>query len=427
MNKNNWHFWYEAEIPTGQAGQAPASDPNAPGQGGSVTQQQPANPPQDGSDPSAPAQPEDDVTQDPQTIETPKSNDKDFEQWRHDFMEMAEKCDNTEMMNSINSVRDMPGLESPQRKFVEDNFQIFSFRRDSNILKASTEIRNNIKKDLDRINPGTTVMQHLCQALDEQPLLYQNIIKMAGTFGWKSDLHRKWLAALMGAVQIGGGGVMKDLVYSAKDFNINFSTRFATQFGEINLSRWSLVQGDPKQYLKPDEQESLQEGSPEEKQVLRRKIIIKSIGEMFRKRAFLINVVNTDGTVYSIGWDLGNSLLESYKSGKIVVRGQESEDKEVLIGDDGNIIPVIDYNIMFVKETGEVDDDGRPETNEVPFIQRRDSILYLVADLDTIRTATAGMSGIFFKETPYGGNPAEILQLQRSVPGLFEIIFRQVV
>ena len=342
-------------------------------------------------------------------------------------MEFAEKCDNTEMMNSINTVRDLPGLEAPQRKFVEDNFQIFAFRRDSNILKASTEIRNAIKKDLDRINPGTTVMQHLCQSLDEQPLLYQNLIKLAGTFGWKSDLHRKWIAALLGAVQVGGGGAAKDLIYSAKDFNINFSTRFTTQFGEINLGRWSLVQNDPKQYLKPDEQENLNDGSPEERQVLRRKVIIKSIGEMFRKRAFLINVVNPEGTVYSIGWDLGNSLLEAYKDGKIVVRGQDNEDKEILIGDNGQIMPVIDYNLMFVKENGNVDDDGRPETEEVPFIQRRDSILYLVADLDTIRTASAGMSGIFFKETPYGGNPAEILQLQRSVPGLFEIVFKQVV
>ena len=136
MSKNNLHFWLEAEVPT--AGQAPQSDPYAPQQGGNFSQQQPSTPPQDGSDPSAQMQPqpEDDVTKDPKAIETPKSKEQDFEQWRHEFMEFAEKCDNTEMMNSINTVRDLPGLEAPQRKFVEDNFQIFAFRRDSNILKA---------------------------------------------------------------------------------------------------------------------------------------------------------------------------------------------------------------------------------------------------------------------------------------------------
>ncbi len=179
--------------------------------------------------------------------------------------------------------------------------------------------------------------------------------------------------------------------------------------------------------MKPDERESLSEGSPEEKQVLRRKIIIKSVAETYRKRAFLIHVVTADGTTYMIGWDLGNSLMDAYKEGKIVVRGQENEAKEVLIGDDGEIIPVIDYSILFVKETGEVDDSGRPETEEVPFIQRRDSTLYLTADLDTLKIASAGMSGIFFNSVPYGGNPSDIKQLQKAVPGLYEILSKQVV
>jgi len=119
--------------------------------------------------------------------------------------------------------------------------------------------------------------------------------------------------------------------------------------------------------------------------------------------------------------------MDAYKEGKIVVRGQENESKEISIGDDGEILPIIDYSLLFVKETGEVDDNGRPETEEVPFIQRRDSTLYLVADLDTLKMAAAGLSGIFFNSVPYGGNPSDIQQLQRSLPGLYDIIAKQVV
>ena len=416
------YFWFEAEVPA--VPQAPASD--AQSGIGATPQQQPAQPPNPGEDPSAGAQ--DDVTQDPQTMDAPPEDrgDKDYEQWKHEFMEAAVKADNEELIAMLNSVRDHE-LEAPQHKFVEDNFQIFTFRRDANVFKASKEIRNNVKKDLDRTNPGTTLMQHLGQALEQQPLLYQGLIKLAGTFGWKQDLHRKWLAAFLGAVQVGGGSTNKDLVYCGDDYDINISTRFTTQFGEINIGKWSLVDSDPDKYLKPDERESLSEGSPEEKQVLRRKIIIKAVAETYRKRAFMVHVVTPDGTVYMLGWDLGNSLLDAYKEGKVVVRGMENEEKEILIGDDGEIIPVIDYSILFVRETGEVDDSGRPETEEVPFIERRDSTLYLVADLDTLKTAAAGMSGIFFQSIPYGGNPSDIKELQRSVPGLYEIISRQVV
>ncbi len=425
MTNNNIYFWLEAEQPA--APQAPTSDPLSAGQAGQIPPQEPPQQPAPGDDPSAGAQPDpDDVTQDPQSMEEPKAEEQSFEEWKHNFLEMAIKADNEELVYMLNAVRDRE-LEVSQRRFVEDNIQVFMFRRDANVLKASKEFRNLLKQDLDRTNPGTTVMQHLTQVLDANPLLYQGLIKLSGTFAWKADLHRKWIAAFLGAVQVGGGATNKDIQICEKEFDINLSTRFATQFGEINIGKWSLIESDPKEYLKPDEQESLQEGSPEEKQVLRRKIIVKSIGETYRKRAFCVHVVSTDGTVYSLGWDLGNSILEAYKAGKVVVRGRENEDKEIMIGDDGEIIPVIDYSILFVRETGEVDDNGRPETEEVPFIERRDSTLYLVADMEVLKMASSGMSGMFFHQVPYGGNPAEILQLQRSIPGLYELISKQVV
>lgn len=423
MKNNVFYYWMEAEDPA--MPQAPNTDPNAPGGVGAVPPQQNQATPQTGNDPSAAA--EDDVTQDPQTIDAPPEDEnKDYDQWRHQFMELAVRAENEELINMLTSVQDNE-MEASERKFVEDNLQIFMYRRDSNVLKASNVIRNAIKKDLDRTNPGTTLMQHLGKALDEQPLLYQNLIKLSGTFAWKGDLHRKWIAAFLGAIQIGGGATGKDLIYCGDEYEINISTRLVTQFGEINIGKWSLVEDDPKKYLKADERENLSEGAPEEKQVLRRKIILKSIAENYRKRAFMIHICTTDGTIYALGWDLGNSLLDAYKEGKVVVRGQENEEKEILISDKGEIIPVIDYSILFVKETGEVDDNGKPETQEVPFLERRDSTLYLVADLDTLKMASAGMSGMFFTSVPYNGNPSDIRKLQQSVPGLSEILSKQVV
>ncbi len=101
----------------------------------------------------------------------PQGQEQDFEQWRHDFFELAIKCDNEEMVNAINSVKERPGLEAAQKRFVEDNFNIFMYRRDATVAKASKEIRNLVKQELDRTNPGTTIMQHICATLDANPLL----------------------------------------------------------------------------------------------------------------------------------------------------------------------------------------------------------------------------------------------------------------
>lgn len=420
--KNNIHFWLlEADDPTGQM---PPQQPQMPQE----PQGQPQMPPGEEQPPQAPPEEEqpDDVTQDPQNIEEPQQEAQSFEEWRHDFMEMAIKGDNEELVNMLNSIRDNE-LEVSQSRFVEDNVQVFMFRRDHNVLEASKKFKSLLKQDLDRTNPGTTVMQHLSQVLETDPTLYQGLIKLSGTFAWKADLHRKWIAALLGAVQVGGGSVTKDIQICEKKYDINLSTRFATQWGEINIGKWSLIESDPKEHLKPDEQEGMEEGSPEEKQMYRRKIIIKSIGETYRKRAFIVHVVGMDGTIYSLGWDLGNSVLDAYKAGKLVVRGRENADKEIMIGDDGEIIPVIDYSIMFLKETGEVDDSGRPETEEVPFMERRDSTLYLVADAELLKLASSTMSGMFFHSVPYGGNPSDILKLRRSIPGLYELISKQTV
>jgi hypothetical protein len=417
---HNFQSWLEAEVPAAQ--QAPAVDPNA-NQVSAATQQgtPPPEPPQQ-------AEPEDDVENDPKQIMKPEEGrDMDFEQWRHQFFELAVKDDTEEMVSAIEVVRDRQGLEAAQRKFVEDNLNILLYRRDSDVTKIMKQIRKLVKEDLDKTNPGTTLVQHLTATLDTVPLMYNTLLKLSGTFGWKGDLHRKWLAALLGAIQVGGGGNREDLVYSEKEYNINISTRFYTQFGEINLGKWSLLADDPQRYLKEAELSRLQEGSPEEKQVLRRRIVMESIAEKFKTRAFIIHIAEQQGTIFSIGWDLGNSLIDAYTDGKLVVRGKENDDKEAMINDEGEIIPVIDYKILYVKESGDVDDDGRPETEEVSFIERRDSILYLTADLEVIRNASAGMSGIFFKEQPYNGNPSEILTLQRCLPNLSEIIQRQCV
>src|SRR5581483_5054907 len=171
--KKNIYYWIEAEDPIGF--QAPETQPDAP-QDNPVPQDNPnTTPTQDPNAPKDPNATQDDM-QEPEQIETPENEEKDYEAWRHDFMEAAIRCDNEELINFLNSIRDRQ-LEASQKKFVEDNIQIFMFRRDATVLKASQTVRNSIKKDLDSTNPGTSVMQHLTQALDQNPLLYQGLIK----------------------------------------------------------------------------------------------------------------------------------------------------------------------------------------------------------------------------------------------------------
>lgn len=387
-----------------------------------------------GENPNSPPEEEkqDDITQDPQAPmgmdDENGGSPQDFDSWKRQFFKLAIKGDPMEMMNWVESIRSQQGLMAPQRKFVEDNWQILVLRQNGTVDRACREVRKLIKNNLDRNNPGVSVMQHITLVLEqsETPQLRDVFIKLAGLYGLKNDLHRKYLSALTGCVQVGGGGDSEDLAYSEKDYSIQFATRFGTQFGEMKIGKWSLQQDDPERYLQDAELERLSDGSPEEKQVLRRRVVIESIAERYKNRSFLIHVVAPDeGAIYAFGWDMADSILAGYKEGKIIVRSRDAADSEAMIDDEGAIVPLLDLSILYLKETGETDELGKPKTREVPFMERREGQLYLTAQLETIRDVSSGMQGIFFKEVPFNGNPSDIIEIMRSVPNLEEILMRR--
>lgn len=365
-----------------------------------------------------------DVSQDPQSPDLPDSGDEqDFEQWKDKFFKASVKGDANELIDILNEVRELESLQSYQRKFVNDNFNIQMLRLNANIAKASKEVRNLLKKTLDRNNPATSVINHITEVLSQDPMLNSIFIKLNGYGGLKGDLYRKFIAALLGAVQVGSGADNEDIIFNEKEYSIMMSTRFNAQWGNVFIGNWSLREDDPKRYLKDVEIKRLEEGSPEEKDVLRRRIVIESIAEQFKTRAFILGVVQ-EGTIYTVGWDISGSLKAAYSEGRLVVRTKRSENSEAMIDEDGKIIPFVDLAIHYVKETGEEDEEGGSEVEEIEFIQRRNGSLYLTALLPTIKEAATTLQGAVFKETPYQGNPSDLKTLTRCVYSTNDLLLR---
>ena len=390
-------------------GEVPAQDPNV------------ANPSQE----MAP-QPEQmpDAASDPQAPDMPQEKEElDFEAWKKKFIVDSTKGDVAELKSEILEVRDRD-LDPYQRKFVEDNLQILFLRENSNIDKASKEIRKLMKEELDHNNPASTMVNHMAKVLEQQPLLNNCFIKLTGLYSMKGDIHRKFIGALFGAIQVGSGAYNEDLVYNEKDYSIRISTRFNSRFGEVHLGQWALKEDDPQRYLQPPELKRLEEGSPEERDALRKRIVMESIAEYFKTRAFIINVVGTDGTIYTLGWDLATSLKSAYTEGKLVVRTKEDDSSEAMIDKDGAIIPFVDLKIMYVQSTGDTDEEGKPATNEVEFIARKNGQLFLTAQLPVVKEAAGSFNGASFKEIPWTGNPSDLRTLSRCVPSACELLLR---
>lgn len=366
-----------------------------------------------------------DVTSDPQNPDMPEEMDEqDFEQWKDAYFKETIKMDVNKLIDMIHQVRDLD-LDSYPRKFVEDNLQICFLRQNANIDKICKEIRKLIKDDLDQNNPSVTLVNHIANLIQSMPELNNIFIKLKGLLGMKGDLHRKFLAAIIGGVQVGTGGNNEDIIYNERDFSIRISTRYNDKWGRVDIGKWTLREDDPERYLTEPEQRRLEEGSPEEKDVLRRRVVMESIAETFKKRGFIVNIAGDDGTVYTLGWDLSGSIRGAYSDGKLVVRTIQSENSEAMIDDQGAIIPYVDVKIKFVKETGGVDDEGKPAIEEHEFMERIDGMLFLTAQFNILKEAASSFSGIVLKETPYAGNPSDLRVLQRCVPNAPEILLRQ--
>ena len=371
-----------------------------------------------------PEVPEDDINNDPQYPDMPEEETSDdFEVWKIKYVKESIKGDPQKLIDMLMSVRDRE-LEPIQRKFVEDNLSINNLRMNSNVLQASNEIRKRIKKDFDRTNPSTSVVGHISDVLAENPLLNEAFIKISGLGGGKMDYHRKYIGALTGSVQVGSGGQNEDLIFEETDYSIRISTRFNSRWGDVNIGRWHLKEDDPERFLKNAEIERLEAGSPEEKDVLRRRVVVESIADKYMERAFMITVVNEDGTIQNLGWDLGNCLKAAFLDGKLVVRTENNDAKEAFIDEQGSIIAVPNMSIYYVKESGELGEYGQNEIEEVEFIQHRDGMLFLSAPLDLVKESSVSLQGMNYKEALWNQNPSDFLRVQRCVPSLPEMLLR---
>jgi len=436
MKFNTMNYWLNEDLEN--PGEVAANQPPSNASSGmQVAVEDPAEQPQDNSqqpDPSQqqpqgqqPQNAQQNPEQDPVAPDMPEEEEnkteENFETWKTEYFKNSAKGDVKTLLDGIHSIRDSE-LDSYPRKFVEDNLQVLFLRQNSNIEKANKEIRRLIRQELDQNNPSVSLTKHIFTTLQPMSELNSVFIKLKGTLGMKGDLHRKYMAALLGAVQVGNGSNSEDIIYNERKYSIKISTRFNEKWGRIDLGKWALREDDPEKFLEDPELKRLQDGSPEEKDVLRRRVIMESISDYFKQRSFLINVVGNDGTIYSLGLDLASCLDAAYSEGKLSVRIIQSDNSEAMIDDDGNLVPFVDLKVKYLYDTGEVDENGFPKKGESDFLERIDGMLFLTAQMKTIKEAAGGFPGVVVKETPYNGNPSDLLVLQRCVPSAQEILLR---
>jgi hypothetical protein len=431
MTNHNLDFWLEEQeemqgavdmADKTQPGAVPAADPSADMSGPDVTAAS-----SDESDEAPQEDSQEDVSGDPENPDMPDDEDDgtaDFEIWKSNYFKESIKGDAEKLMGMLSPMRDKQ-MEPYQRKFVEDNWNVQLLRMNSNVSEASKQIRKAIRDQLDRNNPATSVANHITNTLEAIPGLKDVYVRMMGYSGNKGELHRKFVAAITGSVQVSSSPDNENIIFNEREYSIKMSTRLNSDWGEVALGSWSLREDDPERYLSEPELKRLSEGSPQERDVLRRRIVMESIASRFDEQAFIINVVDEEGTIYHLGWDLSNALRGAYAEGRLVVKTVKSENSEAMIDDNGEIVPMIDLKVYYVKPSSGVGGTEDQDDEEVEFMERRNGMLFLTAGLPTIKEASESMQGTEFKDVSYQGNPSDLKSLKRCVYSAHDMLMRQ--
>ena len=113
--------------------------------------------------------------------------------------------------------------------------------------------------------------------------------------------------------------------------------------------------------------------------------------------------------------------MDGYQAGKIVARMKMNEDNEIMFSSNGDKIDLIDYDIVFLQDSDEVDDFGKPIPVEVVLFSRENGSWLLKADQKVLSDAANVLSGFTYKENPFNGNPSDLVQMQNSVLQSFKL------
>lgn len=292
--------------------------------------------------------------------------------------------------------------------------------------------KEEIPPEMSQSISGVELYSIISEEIDRYPNIVNTMIKLPSFYSMKSDLYRKTIAALMNGVQIGAGGTLEDLFIpiTKGGVGIKVCTRCYTEFGNIQIGKWRLQFNDPENYLSDTELEKLNNtGSPEEKEVLRKRVVIESVAEAFKNKIYIILISDpNDGSRHEIGFNFYDLIMDGWKNGYISINFRASVGRgEAGVKVNGEMIDLQDIVIEYIKEdSSNLDEEGLPSKEHIELMKLKNGYLYMVImGQDFSDFVNDSQSGVFYSKKYFDNGPEELHKIQRCVPDIKEIMLKQ--
>ena len=415
----------------------------------------------------------------------------DFEIEKIDYLDMSLKQKNDEMMDKLLEMRNIQSLSPGQYKFITDNIQVLSLARDVDFNDARKSIYKRIKetfgdiaepvqdeeipdtqtqdvadqetampqtsqpeevptpyqgtesvdyihKNLHEVNEelgsisGVEIYSIISEEIERYNTIIETLIKLPSFYAMKADLFRKIICAVSNGTQIGSGGSLEDVFIPLAEggVGIKLCTRIYTDFGNIEIGKWSPKINDPETFLSDEELERLNNsGSPEEKEILKKRVMIESISTAFADKIYLMLICKPEsGERIEVGFNLSELVKTGWQNGTITIdfkanigKGQATLDLE------GNLIELQNIVVSYIKDNNDkLDSNGKPLKEHIELLKLKNGVLYIVSNEEEFFDFTSiNSEGIFYNKKQSDLDIEKIQTIQNCVPDIKEILLKK--
>lgn len=308
-------------------------------------------------------------------------------------------------------------LELSHNKNFKENEENLNVRDNSNQLGDIT---------------GTELYSIISEYVEQSTTITEMFLKLPSFYSMKADLFRKSICSLTNGIQIGSGGTLEDIFIPIAEngVGIKVCTRCYTSFSNIQIGKWAIQFNDPENFLSDSELEKLNNsGSPEEKEVLRKRIVIESIANHFQDKIYIILVVDPEnGRRHELGFNFAELLRDGWKNGYLSVHFRPSVGRgEAGVQVDGELIDLQEIQIDYLqKNPDKLDEEGMPTTENIELMKLNNGYLYLtILEEHFNNFSNDAQRGLFYQMKDFDRDSESLEVIQKCIPDIKEILLKK--
>jgi hypothetical protein len=301
---------------------------------------------------------------------------------------------------------------SAHRTFVEMNLSAISLLEETVVVDAQKKIRRGKNAD----SSPHDVFESMEEELSGVKELSEAVQRISALGASRGSAWRQLVAALCGGAIVPGptGGEVHVPVGGKKQKAVVVMRPQAyLGWGAVDLGGVTMTSESPDEYLGGEERVKLSNGSPEERRVLRGRMVIEAIADQLGGGTFTILVVSQAGSWTTAYFD-GDLFREAYESGTItVIEPHPKVGGSLCFDGDGNVVVASTWGLAVVDRDSGITDPAtgvmRYDAEQVA--ENKGDRLVYISDGDKL-----GIVGASVYDHPWVGDAESLGSLRGSVP-----------